>query len=134
MPENTVDANVNDSDRQKLIRNPNERGAVDALAYRAKKQPADNSTMVDTAAKSNDETASLGEHSSFKAMVGKLERKGEPEHEAKAVAATIGDAKYGKDRMEKAARLHEPVTQVHEGFGGFHSSAHLQNWYLTGQR
>ncbi len=95
------------------------------------KQP-ENDTMADQPVKSADETA-VGEHISFKAMVGKLEDKGKPEDSAKKIAAAIGDKKYGRDRMEKASRLHEPVTKVHEmsTFDGFRSSGHLQSWMIS---
>jgi hypothetical protein len=86
----------------------------------------ENDTMADQPVKSADETA-VGEHTSFTAMVGKLEDKGESEHEAKAVAAKIGDEKYGKDRMEKAAAEHKPVTQVHEDTLMRHA---WQRWHL----
>ncbi len=40
----------------------------------------------------------------FASFVGKLEDKGEPAGEAKAVAANAGRAKYGKAKMEAWAK------------------------------
>lgn len=53
-----------------------------------------------------------GEGSRFKALEAKLEKSGKSEKAAKAIAASIGQKKYGKSDMAKAAAAGKK-NQVH---------------------
>lgn len=69
----------------------------------------DNYTTLDTAEKSVEE----GEHIGFDKLSKEIQDKeGYSKDEADAVAAKIGDRKYGKEEMEKAAHAHHPITEA----------------------
>jgi hypothetical protein len=65
-----------------------------------------------------DEFDEIGEdHVGFKALQGKLERSGKSKESAGAIAASIGNKKYGASAMHKAAASHTPLgeNEIEEG-------------------